>query len=171
VYGPWGRPDMALFLFTRAILAGEPIQVFNHGKMQRDFTYIDDIAEGVVRIAGQPAQASPAFDAALPDPATSWAPYRLYNIGNHHPVSLMDYIEAIEACLGKKAEKKFLPMQAGDVPRPTPTPASCSRPSALRLARRWPRACGASSSGTGAITTYRCRPLDVILSAGSTMPS
>ena len=115
VYGPWGRPDMALFLFTRAILAGEPIEVFNHGKMQRDFTYIDDIAEGVVRIAERPAQPSPAFDAAMPDPATSWAPYRLYNIGNHHPVSLMDYIEAIEACLGKKAEKKFLPMQAGDV--------------------------------------------------------
>ncbi len=115
VYGPWGRPDMALFLFTRAILAGEPIDVFNHGRMQRDFTYIDDIAEGVVRIAERPAQPSPAFDAARPDPATSWAPYRLYNIGNHHPVSLMDYIEAIERCLGKKARKNFLPMQAGDV--------------------------------------------------------
>jgi UDP-glucuronate 4-epimerase len=115
VYGPWGRPDMALFLFTRAILAGEPINIFNHGRMQRDFTYIDDIAEGVVRVADQPAQPSPAFDAAQPDPATSWAPYRLYNIGNHNPVSLMDYIEAIETCLGKKAEKNFLPMQAGDV--------------------------------------------------------
>jgi len=115
VYGPWGRPDMAPILFTKAILAGEPIKVFNHGRMQRDFTYIDDIAEGVVRIADQPAQPSPAFDPAQPDPATSWAPYRLYNIGNHHPVSLMDYIEAIERCLEKKAEKHFLPMQAGDV--------------------------------------------------------
>jgi len=115
VYGPWGRPDMALFLFTRAILAGKPIDVFNEGRMQRDFTYIDDIAEGVVRIAGQPAQPSPAFDAAHPDPATSWAPHRLYNIGNHRPVGLMDYIEAIERCLGKKAEKNLLPMQAGDV--------------------------------------------------------
>ena len=115
VYGPWGRPDMALFLFTRAILAGEPIKVFNYGRMQRDFTYIDDIVEGVIRIADQPAQPSPAFDPAQPDPATSWAPYRLYNIGNHHPVSLMDYVAAIERCLGKKAEKNFLPMQAGDV--------------------------------------------------------
>ena len=115
VYGPWGRPDMAPILFTKAILAGEPIKVFNHGRMQRDFTYIDDIAEGVVRIADQPAQPSPAFDPAQPDPATSWAPYRLYNIGNHHPVSLMDYIEAIERCLEKKAEKHFLPIQAGDV--------------------------------------------------------
>jgi UDP-glucuronate 4-epimerase len=115
VYGPWGRPDMALFLFTSAILAGEPIKVFNHGRMQRDFTYIDDIAEGVVRVAENPAQPSHAFDAAHPDPATSWAPYRLYNIGNHNPVNLMDYIAAIERCLGKKAEKNFLPMQAGDV--------------------------------------------------------
>ena len=115
VYGPWGRPDMALFLFTRAILAGEPIKVFNHGRMQRDFTYIDDIAEGVVKVAENPAQPSQAFDAAHPDPATSWAPYRLYNIGNHNPVNLMDYIAAIERRLGKKAEKNFLPMQAGDV--------------------------------------------------------
>ena len=115
VYGPWGRPDMALFLFTRAILAGEPIDVFNHGRMQRDFTYIDDIAEGVVRASELIAQPSPAFDTAQPDPATSWAPYRLYNIGNHSPVNLMDYIEAIEVCLGKKAQKNFLPMQAGDV--------------------------------------------------------
>ena len=115
VYGPWGRPDMALFLFTRAILAGEPIEVFNHGRMRRDFTYIDDIAEGVVKVADNPAQPSQAFDAARPDPATSWAPYRLYNIGNHNPVNLMDYIAAIERCLGKKAEKNFLPMQAGDV--------------------------------------------------------
>ena len=116
VYGPWGRPDMALFLFTRAILAGEPIKVFNHGRMQRDFTYIDDVAEGVVRVAQQPAQPATSFDAAQPDPAASWAPFRLYNIGNHQPVNLMDYIEAIETCLGRKAQKNFLPMQAGDVP-------------------------------------------------------
>ena len=115
VYGPWGRPDRALFLFTRAILAGEPINVFNHGRMQRDFTYIDDIVEGVVKVAEQPAQPSPTFDPEKPDPATSWAPYRLYNIGNHNPVKLMDYIEAIERCLEKKAGKNFLPMQAGDV--------------------------------------------------------
>jgi UDP-glucuronate 4-epimerase len=116
VYGPWGRPDMSYFLFTKAILEGKPIKVFNHGDMRRDFTYIDDIAEGVVRIAGQPAQPSPAFDPAQPDPATSWAPYRLYNIGNHHPVGLMDFIGSIERCLGKQAEKQFLPLQAGDVP-------------------------------------------------------
>jgi len=115
VYGPWGRPDMALFLFTRAILAGEPIEVFNHGRMRRDFTYIDDIVEGVVRILAQPARPAPDFDPAAPDPATSWAPYRLYNIGNHAPVSLMDYIEAIEDCLGRKAEKRMLPPQPGDV--------------------------------------------------------
>ena len=115
VYGPWGRPDMALFLFTKAILAGEPIRIFNHGRMRRDFTYIDDIAEGVVRAADVPAQPSAIFDTSNPDPATSWAPYRLYNIGNHRSVSLMDYIEAIEACLGRKAEKEFLPMQPGDV--------------------------------------------------------
>ena len=115
VYGPWGRPDMALFLFTKAILAGEPIRIFNHGRMQRDFTYVDDIAEGVVRVAEQAARPSQEFDASRPDPATSWAPYRLYNIGNHNPVSLMDYIEAIETCLGRKAERDFLPMQPGDV--------------------------------------------------------
>ncbi len=116
VYGPWGRPDMALFLFTKAILDGEPIKVFNHGDMQRDFTYIDDIAEGVLRVADRPAQPSPAFDRVEPDPATSWAPYRIYNVGNHRPVSLMDYIEAIENSLGKKAEKIFFALQAGDVP-------------------------------------------------------
>ena len=115
VYGPWGRPDMALFLFTKAILAGEPIQVFNQGNMRRDFTYIDDIAEGVVRVADRPAEPFPAFDRHEPDPATSWAPYRIYNIGNQRPVNLMDYIEAIENCLGKKAEKVLLPLQAGDV--------------------------------------------------------
>ncbi len=116
VYGPWGRPDMSYFLFTRAILEGRPIKVFNRGDMQRDFTYIDDVVEGVVRVADKPAQPAAAFDTGDPDPATSWAPYRIYNIGNHVPVKLMDYIGAIEACLGKKAEKILLPMQAGDVP-------------------------------------------------------
>jgi len=116
VYGPWGRPDMALFLFTRAILEGRPIDVFNEGRMQRDFTYIDDIVEGVVRIAKQPPVAIPAFDTAQPDPASSWAPYRIYNIGNHQPIELMAFIDAIEEALGKKGQKNFLPMQAGDVP-------------------------------------------------------
>ncbi len=116
VYGPWGRPDMSYFLFARAILDGKPIKVFNHGDMLRDFTYIDDIAEGIVSVADNPARPSGAFDTAHPDPATSWAPYRIYNIGNHNPVKLMDFIEAIENCLGKKAEKILLPLQAGDVP-------------------------------------------------------
>ncbi|MCZ7562550.1 MAG: NAD-dependent epimerase [Burkholderiales bacterium] len=116
VYGPWGRPDMALFLFTKAILEGRPIDVFNHGKMQRDFTYVDDIVEGVVRIADQPPAPNPAFDRLNPDPATSWAPYRVYNIGNHQPVELMVYIETLEAALGKRAVKNLLPLQDGDVP-------------------------------------------------------
>jgi UDP-glucuronate 4-epimerase len=116
VYGPWGRPDMALFLFTRAILSGRPIDVFNHGKMQRDFTYIDDIVEGVIRATDRVAGADPEFDPAKPDPATSAAPYRIYNIGNHRPVALMAYVEALEAALGLRAEKNFLPMQPGDVP-------------------------------------------------------
>ncbi len=116
VYGPWGRPDMALFLFTRAILAGEPIQVFNHGKMQRDFTYIDDIIEGVVRIMGRPPAPDPRWSGDAPDPGTSSAPYRLYNIGNNHPVELGRFIETLEAVLGRKAEKQYLDMQAGDVP-------------------------------------------------------
>jgi UDP-glucuronate 4-epimerase len=115
VYGPWGRPDMAPFLFARAILAGEPIQVFNHGHLQRDFTFIDDIVEGVVRAADQPATPDPQFDAAAPDPATSSAPYRVFNIGNNRSVKLMDFIEALEGALGKTAEKIFLPMQPGDV--------------------------------------------------------
>ena len=115
VYGPWGRPDMALFLFTKAILAGEPIKVFNNGKMQRDFTYIDDIVEGIIRVTDKPATPNPDWDAASPDPGTSSAPYRLYNIGNNNPVSLMDFIGAIEKALGKTAEKEFLPMQPGDV--------------------------------------------------------
>ncbi|MFM2111835.1 MAG: hypothetical protein RLZZ271_495 [Pseudomonadota bacterium] len=116
VYGPWGRPDMALFLFTRAILKGEPIQVFNHGNMVRDFTFIEDIVEGVVRVSDKPATANPAFDSANPDPATSNAPYRVFNIGNNQPTTLMQYIEALESALGKTALKEFLPMQPGDVP-------------------------------------------------------
>jgi len=116
VYGPWGRPDMAGFLFVKAILAGQPIDVFNHGRMQRDFTYIDDIAEGVVRVLDRPAEAQPGFDKARPDAASSWAPYRIYNIGNHQPVELMAFIGAIETVLGRQAEKRLLPMQDGDVP-------------------------------------------------------
>ncbi|HET9122585.1 MAG TPA: NAD-dependent epimerase [Acidiferrobacteraceae bacterium] len=116
VYGPWGRPDMALFLFTKGILAGQPIKVFNHGRMVRDFTYIDDIVEGVVRVLDQPAAANAQWDGASPDPATSKAPYRIYNIGNNRPIELMRYIEVLEECLGKKAIIEYLPMQDGDVP-------------------------------------------------------
>jgi len=116
VYGPWGRPDMALFLFTRAILEGRPIDVFNHGQMVRDFTYVDDIVEGVIRVNDKPATPDPAFDPAHPDPATSHAPYRVFNIGNSQPTPLMDYIDALETALGRRAVKNFLPMQAGDVP-------------------------------------------------------
>jgi len=116
VYGPWGRPDMALFLFTRKILAGEPIPVFNYGKHRRDFTYIDDIVEGVIRVLDKPAQPNPDWDSAHPDTATSKAPYRLYNIGNNNPVELMHYIETLENCLGMRAEKELLPLQPGDVP-------------------------------------------------------
>jgi len=116
VYGPWGRPDMALFLFTKAILAGQPIEVFNHGHMRRDFTYIDDIAEGVIRTLNTLPQANPSWSGLQPDPGTSKAPYRLYNIGNNQPVELLDFIAVLENCLGHKAEKRLLPMQAGDVP-------------------------------------------------------
>ena len=116
VYGPWGRPDMALFLFTMAILAGEPIQVFNHGQMVRDFTFVDDIVESLIRVLDKPATADPCFDPAQPDPATSWSSHRVFNIGNSNPTPLLDYIEAIEQALGIKAEKQFLPMQPGDVP-------------------------------------------------------
>ena len=116
VYGPWGRPDMALFLFTKAILEGRAIDVFNHGRMVRDFTYIDDIAEGVVRVLDRSASADPGFDAAKPDPARSNAPYRVFNIGNNDPVMLMDFIEAIERSLGRSATKNFMPLQDGDVP-------------------------------------------------------
>ncbi|KPJ97479.1 MAG: capsular biosynthesis protein CpsI [Desulfobacterales bacterium SG8_35] len=116
VYGPWGRPDMALFLFTKAILEDRPIDVFNHGKMVRDFTYIDDIVEGVYRVIHHGPEPNPAWDSNDPDPATSACPYRIYNIGNNQKVDLMRYIEVLEECLGRKAEKNFLPMQPGDVP-------------------------------------------------------
>lgn len=116
VYGPWGRPDMALFKFTRAILAGQPIQVFNHGRHRRDFTYVDDIVEGVVRVADRPAMANQDWRSDAPDPGTSRAPWRVYNIGNNSPVDLLDYISAIENALGRKAEMQMLPLQPGDVP-------------------------------------------------------
>ncbi len=117
VYGPWGRPDMALFLFTKAILNDEPIKVFNHGKMERDFTYIDDIVEGVVRVMNNPPKSNEDWDRMNPEPGTSYAPFRVYNIGNNKPVQLMKFIETIEEKLGKEAKKEFLPLQAGDVPK------------------------------------------------------
>jgi UDP-glucuronate 4-epimerase len=116
VYGPWGRPDMALFIFTRDILAGEPIDVYNNGNMQRDFTYIDDIVEGIVRVIDNPARPNPDWKAAEPDPGSSPAPYKIYNIGNSSPVKLLDFINAIEKALGKSAIKNFMPIQPGDVP-------------------------------------------------------
>jgi UDP-glucuronate 4-epimerase len=116
VYGPWGRPDMALFLFTRNILEGKPIDVFNRGHHKRDFTFVDDIAEGVVRVMDRPAAPNPRWDSSAPDPASSSAPFRLYNIGNNPSVQLLRYIEVIEDCLGRKAEKNLLPLQPGDVP-------------------------------------------------------
>ncbi len=116
VYGPWGRPDMALFMFTKAILEGNPIEVFNFGKMQRDFTYIDDIVEGVIRTSDHTAERNPDWDSHHPDPATSTAPYRIYNIGNNNPVELMHLIGTLEKTLGRTAEKILMPMQAGDVP-------------------------------------------------------
>jgi UDP-glucuronate 4-epimerase len=116
VYGPWGRPDMALFLFTDAILKGRPIQVFNHGRMQRDFTYIDDIVEGVVRVMGRLPAPNPAWSGERPDPGTSYAPYKIYNIGNNQPVELNAFIATIESVLGRTAQKEFLDMQPGDVP-------------------------------------------------------
>lgn len=115
VYGPWGRPDMALFLFTRAILENKPIQVYNHGKMQRDFTYIDDIIEGVVRVMGRLPAVNPNWDGDSPDPGTSYVPYRIYNIGNNNPVELNTFIETIENALGRQAKKEFLDLQPGDV--------------------------------------------------------
>ncbi|MBS0386659.1 MAG: NAD-dependent epimerase [Proteobacteria bacterium] len=116
VYGPWGRPDMAVFSFTKSIFAGEPIDVFNHGEMQRDFTYVDDIVEAVVRVGDAPARPNPAWSGDKPDPATSSAPYRIFNIGNHSPVKLLRLIEILEDKIGKKAIKRMAPMQPGDVP-------------------------------------------------------
>lgn len=116
VYGPWGRPDMALFLFTRAILEGQPIQVFNYGKMQRDFTYIDDIVEGVKRVMRRSPLPNPEWSGDKPDPGSSYAPYKIYNIGNNQPVELLGFISALEECLGIEAKKDFVPMQPGDVP-------------------------------------------------------
>lgn len=116
VYGPWGRPDMALFLFTKAILEGKPIDVFNDGKMQRDFTYIDDIVEGVVRVIDDVPIGNPNWSGAKPDPSSSVAPYQIYNIGNSSPVKLMDFIKSIEESLGKKAQMNLMPLQPGDVP-------------------------------------------------------
>ncbi len=116
VYGPWGRPDMALFLFARAILEGRPIEVFNHGHHTRDFTYVEDIAEGVVRVTDRIATPDPAWNSADPDPASSGAPYRLYNIGSNRPIQLLRYIEVLEDCLGRKAERVMKPLQPGDVP-------------------------------------------------------
>ncbi|MDD1628944.1 MAG: NAD-dependent epimerase [Methylococcaceae bacterium] len=116
VYGPWGRPDMSLFMFTRNILDGKPIDVFNYGNHRRDFTYIDDIVEGVIRVIDKPAQANASWASDNPDPGTSLAPYRVYNIGNNNPVNLLAFIETLEKCLGKKAIKNLLPLQPGDVP-------------------------------------------------------
>ena len=117
VYGPWGRPDMALFLFTKAISEGNPIKVFNHGEMLRDFTYIDDIVEGVVRVMGRLPEPDPTWTGDRPDPGTSYAPYKIYNIGNNNPVKLLDFIHIIEKSLGKSAEKEFVDLQPGDVPK------------------------------------------------------
>jgi UDP-glucuronate 4-epimerase len=116
VYGPWGRPDMALFIFTKAIFSGQPIDVFNYGKMKRDFTYIDDIVEGIIRTLDQVPQANPDWSGENPDPSVSSAPYKVYNIGNNQPVELLRFIEVLEDCIGKKVEKNLLPLQPGDVP-------------------------------------------------------
>jgi len=116
VYGPWGRPDMALFLFTKAIIEGDPIDVYNHGKMKRDFTYVDDIVEGITRLVPLCAKPNPSWSGDDPDSATSFAPYKLYNIGNNSPVELMRFIEVLENCIGKKAVKNFMDIQDGDVP-------------------------------------------------------
>ncbi len=115
VYGPWGRPDMALFLFARAIVDGEPIQLFNHGNHTRDFTYVEDIVEGVVRVTDQVAKANPAWNSSHPDPSSSCFPYRLFNVGSNRPIKLLRYVELLEECLGRKAKKIMLPMQTGDV--------------------------------------------------------
>ena len=124
VYGPWGRPDMALFLFTKSILEERPINIFNNGKMIRDFTYIDDIIESLFRLKDRPAKPDPDFNCKDPDPSKSWAPHKVFNIGNSDPVELMDYVNALEISLGKKSIKNFMPMQDGDVPI---TASDCSK--------------------------------------------
>jgi UDP-glucuronate 4-epimerase len=164
VYGPWGRPDMAPILFTRAILAGEPIKVFNYGKHRRDFTYIDDIVEGVVRAVDRPAQPDPAWDGSRPDPATSNAPWRLYNIGSNNPVELGHFIETLENALGRKAKTELLPLQPGDVPDtyadvtcPTPMPMSAAwwKISATGPGPRWKKALPNLSPGTKTTTKFQ----------------
>ena len=157
VYGPWGRPDMALFLFTRNILAGRPIDVFNHGHHRRDFTFVDDIAEGVVRSCDRVATPNPDWDGQSPDPGTSRAPYRLYNIGNNRPVELLRYIEVLEQCLGRKAQMNMLPLQAGDVPDTWADIEDLSATSATRRPRPSRSESAASSTGTWRITA-RTRP-------------
>jgi len=149
VYGPWGRPDMALFLFTRKILAGEPIEVFNHGRHTRDFTYIDDIVEGIVRTLDRVPGPDPDYDPLAPTPASSSAPYRLYNIGNHRPVELLRYIEVLETCLGRKAERHLLPLQPGDVPD------TCADVEALRRDTGWSPATPIESGVARFVDWYR----------------
>jgi UDP-glucuronate 4-epimerase len=140
VYGPWGRPDMSASLFARAIFEGRPIEVYNFGDMERDFTYVDDIVEGVVRVLDKPAAPDPFFDPAQPDPATASVPYRIYNIGNHQPVSLMEYIDELERTIGRKATRKLLPIQPGDVQRTCADTASLQQ--AVGFAPRTPLAQG-----------------------------
>ncbi len=149
VYGPWGRPDMALFLFTRKILAGEPIEVFNHGHHTRDFTYIDDIVEGIVRTLDRVPGPDPDYDPLAPTPASSSAPYRLYNIGNHRPVELLRYIEVLETCLGRKAERRLLPLQPGDVPD------TCADVEALQRDTGWSPATPIESGVARFVDWYR----------------
>ena len=149
VYGPWGRPDMALFLFTRKILAGEPIEVFNHGRHTRDFTYIDDIVEGIVRTLDRVPGPDPDYDPLAPTPDSSSAPYRLYNIGNHRPVELLRYIEVLETCLGRKAERHLLPLQPGDVPD------TCADVEALRRDTGWSPATPIESGVARFVDWYR----------------
>jgi UDP-glucuronate 4-epimerase len=156
VYGPWGRPDMALFLFTKAILEGRPIDVFNHGNMQRDFTFVDDIVEGVIRVMDRVAEPNTAYRAETPDPGTSNVPYRVFNIGNHNPVQLLDYIGCIEEAVGRKATKNLLPLQDGDVP------ATYADVDALRdwVGSHPPPTCAVacSASWPGTATTTRSEP-------------
>lgn len=155
VYGPWGRPDMAAYLFTRAIFEGKPIKIFNHGNMRRDFTYVDDIAEGVIRTLDRPAAPNPAWDAEQPESATSAAPYRVYNIGNNRPVNLLDFVSTLEEIIGKPAVRDLLPMQAGTCSRPVPTSRRCNAMSGSRLRRRWLKACGDLSNGIAVTMAWR----------------